>query len=161
MGERTRGRFPNRGEEEEDERGRFSCLGPAGDVKKGVAGSRFVGNSFLLFEPVFSLARRLYISPPSLAVYARTNIRGARPRDRSYRLLVNIYGGWLKSGKWKVAIRDCFYELEPFFLFLFFSPRGRGERTRARGRNRLETSRAAVSPCKHLRFNVFKFEIES
>lgn len=64
MGERTRGRFPNRGEEEEDERGRFSCLGPAGDVKKGVAGSRFVGNSFLLFEPVFSLARRLYISAP-------------------------------------------------------------------------------------------------
>lgn len=77
MGERTRGRFPNRGEEEEDERGRFSCLGPAGDVKKRVAGSRFVGNSFLLFEPVFSLARRLYISAPlPLPPYTREQTFG-------------------------------------------------------------------------------------
>lgn len=125
MGERTRGRFPNRGEEEEDERGRFSCLGPAGDVKKGVAGSRFVGNSFLLFEPVFSLARRLYISasPPSLAVYARTNIRGARPRDRSYQLLVNIYRWVAQIGKVESRDSRLFLRTRTLLsLSFFFSP---------------------------------------
>lgn len=128
MGERTRGRFPNRGEEEEDERGRFSCLGPAGDVKKGVAGSRFVGNSFLLFEPVFSLARRLYISPPSLAVYARTNIRGARPRDRSYRLLVNIYRWVAQIGKVESRDSRLFLRTRIYFSFFFLPVAGENGR---------------------------------
>lgn len=66
--------------EEEDERGRFSWLGPRNKKGDGWR-SRFVGNSFLLFEPVFSLARRLYISALLPFAYARTNIRGARNRD--------------------------------------------------------------------------------
>lgn len=160
MGERTRGRFPNRGEEEEDERGRFSCLGPAGDVKKGVAGSRFVGNSFLLFEPVFSLARRLYISAPSLSRRIRANKHSGSSTSRS---IVPITRKYISVGGSNRESRDSrlFLRTRTLLSLFFFSPRGRGERTRARGRNRLETSRVAVSPCKHLRFNVFKFEIES
>lgn len=123
MGERTRGRFPNRGEEEEDERGRFSCLGPAGDVKKGVAGSRFVGNSFLLFEPVFSLARRLYISAPSLSRRIRANKHSGSSTSRSIvpitRKYISVGGSNRESGKSRFAIVSTRTLLS---LSFFFSP---------------------------------------
>lgn len=123
MGERTRGRFPNRGEEEEDERGRFSCLGPAGDVKKGVAGSRFVGNSFLLFEPVFSLARRLYISAPSLSRRIRANKHSGSSTSRSIvpitRKYISMGGSNRESGKSRFAIVSTRTLLS---LSFFFSP---------------------------------------
>lgn len=124
MGERTRGRFPNRGEEEEDERGRFSCLGPAGDVKKGVAGSRFVGNSFLLFEPVFSLARRLYISAPSLSRRIRANKHSGSSTSRSIvpitRKYISVGGSNRESGKSRFAIVST--NSNPSFSFFFFLP---------------------------------------
>lgn len=124
MGERTRGRFPNRGEEEEDERGRFSCLGPAGDVKKGVAGSRFVGNSFLLFEPVFSLARRLYISAPSLSRRIRANKHSGSSTSRSIvpitRKYISVGGSNRESGKSRFSIVST--NSNPSFSFFFFLP---------------------------------------
>lgn len=115
-----------------------------------MAGSRFVGNSFLLFEPVFSLARRLYISaPPSLflsfSVYARTNIRGARSIVAIiFRYISFSYSFGLNENR--LFLVSCFEPSNPFFFFW--------RRVEEELRN-IESS-CGPSPCKHLRFNVLK-----
>lgn len=77
LGERTVVDFPSE-VEEEDERNRF-WLDRRGTNKKGMR-SRFVGNSFLLFEPVFSLYAELLPVPHHRHCFLLRSTRASKQR---------------------------------------------------------------------------------